>query len=60
MGKRGTHTGIRWGKPLGKRPLERLKKRWEDNCKVDVREICREGGSGWNWLRIVSNGRLWY
>jgi hypothetical protein len=28
----------------------------------DFEEILRdyEDGSEWNWLRIVSNGRLWY
>jgi len=24
------------GKPEGKRPLERLKRRWEDNIKMDL------------------------
>jgi len=30
------------GKPEGKRPLERLRYRWEDNIKMD----CQEGGCG--------------
>jgi hypothetical protein len=29
-----------------------------NNIKMDVREIGCEDGSGWNWLRIVSNGEL--
>ena len=34
------------GKPEGKRPLGRLKCRWEDNIKMDLQEVeC--GGMGW-------------
>ena len=27
------------GKPTGKRPLERLRRRWEDNIRMDLQEI---------------------
>jgi hypothetical protein len=27
------------GKPEGKRPFERLRRRWEDGIKIDLREI---------------------
>jgi hypothetical protein len=27
------------GEPKGRRPLERLRRRWEDNIKMDVREL---------------------
>jgi hypothetical protein len=27
------------GKPVGKRPLGRPKRRWEDNIKIDVQEV---------------------
>jgi hypothetical protein len=27
------------GKPEGKRPLGRPRRKWEDNIKIDVREI---------------------
>jgi hypothetical protein len=30
-------------KPEGKRPLGRLRRRWEDNIKMNLREI------GWGW-----------
>jgi hypothetical protein len=30
------------GKPEGKRPLERPRRRWEDNIKMDLQEV--EGG----------------
>ena len=28
------------GKPTGKIPLERRRRRWEDNIRMDVKEIC--------------------
>jgi hypothetical protein len=27
------------GKPEGTRPLERLRRRWEDNIKMDLQEV---------------------
>jgi len=27
------------GKPEGKRPLGRLRRRWEDNIKMDLQEV---------------------
>jgi hypothetical protein len=35
------------GKPEGKRPLGRPRRRWEDNIKLDLREI---GIDGANWI----------
>jgi hypothetical protein len=40
------------GKPEGKRPLERPRRRWEDGLKVDLREIGWGVWSGFTWLRI--------
>jgi len=43
---RGVHRVI-VGKPEGKRPLGRPRRRWEDNIKLDLREVGRGGvGSG--------------
>jgi len=43
------------GKPEGKRPLGRPRRRWEDNIKVDLQEV--EGsGDGWSCLRIGTGG----
>ena len=44
------------GKPEGKRPLGRPRRRWEDNIKMDLEEV---GGveTGWIWLRIGTGGR---
>jgi hypothetical protein len=42
------------GKPEGKRPLERRRRRWENGIKIDLREIGWGGGvgSGFTLLRI--------
>jgi hypothetical protein len=39
MGGKGKACRILVGNPEGKRPLERLIRRWEDNIKIDRREI---------------------
>jgi hypothetical protein len=31
------------GKPKGKRPLRRLRRRWEDGIRVDIRGECLGG-----------------
>jgi hypothetical protein len=33
------HTGFWVGKPVGKRPLGRPRRRWEDNIKIDLYEM---------------------
>jgi hypothetical protein len=30
-------------KPEGKRPLRRARRRWEDNIKLDLQEVCCGG-----------------
>ena len=35
------------GKPIGKRPLGRSKRRWEDNIRMDLEEI---GINACNWV----------
>jgi hypothetical protein len=59
--------GMRWaghaykilvGKPEGKRPLGRPRRRWVDNIKMDLREIGGVVWTGWNWLRIGTSGGL--
>jgi hypothetical protein len=41
-----------------KRPMGRPRRRWEDNIKMDLREIMIDGGTGFSWLRIGSSGVL--
>ena len=44
------------GKPGGKRPLERPRRRWEDNIKMDLEEV----GSGCgDWLELAQDRDRW-
>jgi len=44
------------GKPEGKRPLGRPRRRWKDNIKMDLQEV-GSGGMDWmSWLRIGTGG----
>ena len=52
---RGVHK-VLVGKPEGKRPLERPRRRWEDNIKMDFRKWEGIVGTGWSWLRIGTGG----
>jgi hypothetical protein len=48
------------GKPDGKRPLGRPRRRWVDNIKIDLREMGWDG-MGWTgsiWLRVGTSGGL--
>jgi hypothetical protein len=48
------------GKPEGKRPLGRQRRKWVDNIKMDFREIVWDGmdWTGSIWLRIGTSGGL--
>ena len=52
---RGVHR-VLMGKPEGKRPLGRPRRRWEDNIKMDLKEVRGVVGTGWSWLRIGTGG----
>jgi hypothetical protein len=43
-------------RPEGKKPLERPRRRWEDNIKMDIREI---GIDGANWVRLAQDRVQW-
>jgi hypothetical protein len=58
MGKvRGVYR-VLVGRPEYKRPLERPRRRWENNIKMDIRELESMGRTGFGWLRIGSGGGL--
>ena len=44
------------GKPEGKRPLGRPRRRWEDNIKMDLQEV---GCGGVNWIDVVQDSDWW-
>ena len=40
------------GKPEGKRPLGRPRRRWEDNIKMDLQEV---GGRCEDWMELAQD-----
>jgi hypothetical protein len=44
------------GKPEGKRPLGRPRRRWVDNIKMDLREI---GWDGMHWIDLAKGMDQW-
>jgi hypothetical protein len=44
------------GKPDGKRPLERTRRRWENGIKMDLREI---GWGGVEWIYLTQDRDRW-
>jgi hypothetical protein len=40
------------GKPEGKRPLGRPRRRWEDNIRMNLQEV---GCGGMDWIGLVQN-----
>jgi hypothetical protein len=56
MGKNRNAYRILVGKPGGKRPLRRLRRRWVDNSKIDFREI---GWDGMNWIDLAQDRDQW-
>jgi hypothetical protein len=44
------------GKPEGKRPLGRPRRRWEDWIRMDLREI---GLGGVDWIRLAQDRGRW-
>jgi hypothetical protein len=43
------------GKPEGKRPLRRPRRRWEDGIRMDL----RESGWGVDWIRLAQDSDRW-
>ena len=44
------------GKPEGKIPLGRLRRRWEDNIKMDLREVGCDPG---DWINFAQGRNQW-
>ena len=51
---RGVHRFL-VGKPEGKRPLGRPRRRWEHNIKIYLREV---GGGGY-WMELAQDRDRW-
>jgi hypothetical protein len=56
MGEKRHTYRILVGKPEGKRPLGRPRRRWENNIKMDLREI---GWGGMDWINLAEDRDQW-
>jgi hypothetical protein len=52
--KRGAYR-ILVGRPEGRRPLKRPRRRWEDNIKMDLQEV----GWGMDWIELARDTNMW-
>jgi len=52
---RGVHR-VLVGRPEGKRPLGRPRRRWGDNIKMDLQEV---GGSWEDWMELAQDRDRW-
>ena len=52
---RGVHR-VLVGKPEGKKPLERPRRRWEDNINMDLQEV---GGGCGDWMELAQDREMW-
>jgi hypothetical protein len=44
------------GKPEGKRPLGKHRRRWKDNIKMDLQEV---GCGGMDWIELAQDRDRW-
>jgi hypothetical protein len=44
------------GKPEGKRPLGRPRRRWEDNIRMDLQQV---GCGGMDWIGLAQDTDRW-
>jgi hypothetical protein len=45
------------GEPEGKSPLGRLRRRWEDNIKIDLQEVVC---GGIDWIELAQDRDRWW
>ena len=56
MGERRVLYRVMVGKPEGKRPLARPRRRWEDNIQMDFQEV---GCGGVDWIELAKDRDKW-
>jgi hypothetical protein len=57
MGERRGVYRVLGGKPKGRRPLGRTRRRWEDNIKVGLQEV---KWGGLYWVTLVQDRDRWW
>jgi len=57
MGERRGVYRVLVGKPEGKTPLGRPRRRWEDNIKMDLQEM---GFGGVDWIQLAQDRDRWW
>jgi hypothetical protein len=55
MRRRGMHIGF-WWEGLKERTIRKPRRRWEDNIKMDLREI---GWGGMDWIDLAQDRDQW-
>jgi len=56
MGERRDVNRVLVGKPEGKRPFVRPRRRWEDNITMDLQEV---GSGGMDWIDLAQGRDMW-
>ena len=56
MGERRGMYSVLVRKPEGKGPMGRLRRRWEDNIKMDLQEV---GCGGMDWIELAQDRESW-
>jgi hypothetical protein len=56
MGERRGIYRVLVGKPEGKRPLGRPRRRWEDNIKMNLQEV---GFGNMDWIEMAYDRERW-
>jgi hypothetical protein len=56
MGERTDAYRILLGRPEGRRPLGRPRRRWKDNIKMDLQEVVR---GGIDWIELAQDRNSW-
>jgi hypothetical protein len=51
------YTGLSVGKPEGKRPFGKSRRRWEDNIKMAFQEV---GWGGMDWIYLAQDRDRWW
>jgi hypothetical protein len=55
-GEREVHTGFWWEDLREGKPLERPRRRWQDNAKMDLQDV---GWGGMGWIELAQDRDRW-